>query len=267
MIPHRASSSFGYLALAVLATGLLVEGIARAQSACQQLGVDCRHGTGSSGLTPEERAAIWQAKQERAEQRRKEREAKRKADQEAKRVRAEQKRLEGEAKRAALQEYTSAIEHAARCPGCIGGDYCNFFVAAIGEKLDIPYFRDIIYPGKKENKIGGPDEERRANEIYSFIYKAVGNDNSGWRMVSPKEGQELANQGRFVIGVAESIDLSCPGHIAIVAPAQLLKGGHGSGPWIRDAQHPTSSVHAIKSFGPNRKLGYRVGPPIWAVWR
>jgi hypothetical protein len=48
MIPHRASSSFGYLALGVLATGLWVEGSARAQSACRQLGADCTHPMGNN---------------------------------------------------------------------------------------------------------------------------------------------------------------------------------------------------------------------------
>jgi hypothetical protein len=163
--------------------------------------------------------------------------------------------------RRALQGSIRAIDDAARTPGCIGGDYCNFFVARIGRDRNIPYFRDVLYPGSSPNQIGGPDEARRANEIYDFISKAVRSNASGWRQLTPDEAQELADRGKFVIGVSRNHDPSRSGHLAVVAPAQMSNAGSGTGPWVRDAQHPAQSVKASRRFGSS------VVTPIWAVWR
>lgn len=167
--------------------------------------------------------------------------------------------------RSRVKESLSAIEAAASVPGCAGGDLCNFFVATIGETRNIPYFRDVYYPGKKKNVIGGPDEGRRANEIYGFIEKAVASRASGWQKLAPGEAQELANQGKFVIGVARNIDPAKSGHIAIVVPAWMSKrqmNDEGAGPWVRDSQSPHVSVRA----GVHRFVSPSLTFPIWAVW-
>jgi hypothetical protein len=96
-----------------------------------------------------------------------------------------------------VEDSIRAIEAAAMVPGCVGGDLCNFFVGRIGETRNIPYFRDVFYPGKKTNVVGGPDEGRRANEIYVFMERAVASRASGWQQLAPEEAQELANQGKF----------------------------------------------------------------------
>lgn len=162
--------------------------------------------------------------------------------------------------RATLQSSIRAIDDAARAPGCIGGDYCNFFVAHVGRDRNIPYFRDVLYPRSPPNQVGGPDEARRANELYDFISKAVRSGASGWRQLSADEAQELANRGRFVVGVARNHDPSRPGHVVVVTPAQMRKSGAGSGPWVRDARKSAESVRASSRFGSS------VVSPIWAVW-
>lgn len=164
-----------------------------------------------------------------------------------------------------VKDSVRAIEAAAMFPGCAGGDLCNFFVATIGETRNIPYFRDVFYPGKKNNIVGGPDEQRRANDIYVFIEKAVASRWSGWKKLVPEEAQELANQGRYVIGVARNIDSAKSGHIAIVTPAWMPKrqmNDEGAGPWVRDSQSPHVSVRA----GVHRFVSPSLTPPIWAVW-
>jgi hypothetical protein len=164
-----------------------------------------------------------------------------------------------------VEESVRAIEAAASVPGCAGGDLCNFFVATIGETRNIPYFRDVFYPGKKKNVVGGPDEGRRANDIYGFIEKAVASRASGWKKLAPEEAQELVNQGKFVIGVARNIDPAKSGHIAIVVPAWMSKrqvNDEGAGPWVRDSQSPHVSVRA----GVHRFVSPSLTLPIWAVW-
>lgn len=162
--------------------------------------------------------------------------------------------------RATLQSSIAAIEDASRAPGCTGGNFCNYFVARIGQVRNIPYFRDVLYPRSPSNDIGGPDEGRKANQIYDFIAEAVRSGASGWRELSASEAQAYANRGKFVVGVARSHDPGASGHVGVVAPAQMPKSGPGSGPWVRDAQSPAASVRASARFGS------RVTAPIWAVW-
>jgi hypothetical protein len=162
--------------------------------------------------------------------------------------------------RRSLQASVAAIGDAAATRGCSGGDYCNYFIARIADVRNIPYFRDVLYPGNPRNDVGGPDEARKANELYGFIAKAVRSPASGWRQLSEDDAQEYANRGKFVIGVAKNHDPARSGHIAIVAPAQMPKSGRGSGPWVRDAQNPSSSVKASRRFGSS------VVAPIWALW-
>jgi hypothetical protein len=165
-----------------------------------------------------------------------------------------------------VQESIAAIAEAASTPGCYGGDFCNFFVARIGERLNIPYFQDVWFPNKKSNVVGGPDETRKANEIYDFLRKATASKASGWREVSAKDAQEFANQGDFVIGVAKNHDPARSGHVAIVAPAWLEKekiADDRGGPWVRDSRSPNVSVRA----GIHRFISPEFTKPIWVRWK
>ncbi len=164
------------------------------------------------------------------------------------------------ADRKSLDHSMRAIDAAAAAPGCIGGDYCNFFVARIARTRNVAYFRDVLFPGSLPNDIGGPDEVRRANELYEFIARAVRSKPSGWRQLSEEEAQQLANRGKFVIGTARSFNPASSGHVAVVAPSQMTKAGAGTGPWVRDAQNPMRSIKASQRFGSS------VVAPIWAVW-
>jgi hypothetical protein len=157
----------------------------------------------------------------------------------------------------------SDLEAAARTPHCVGSLACNFFVARVGELQNIPYFRDVMYPGKKPNDVGGIDSERVANKIYSFIEGAVNSPGSGWRRVTAEEAQELADRGNFVIGVARSRTGEGHGHIVVAAPQTMPKKPGAEvhhGPWVRDSQNPTESVRSWMEFGPSKVT------PIWAVW-
>ena len=156
----------------------------------------------------------------------------------------------------------SAIEQAGRA---YTGDQCNFFVGKVGELQDIPYFRDVIR------------NQTQANEIYGFVARAVESDGSGWRQVTSAEAQSLANDGKFVVGVAQNKEPSSDdhGHVCIVAPSADGQMSHddndGNGPWIRDSQHPDMSIRASYSFSslandPDKRANSHVVVPIWAVW-
>src|SRR5215813_7497619 len=59
---------------------------------------------------------------------------------------------------------------------------CNLFVAQVGELRGIPYIRDVMYPGKPDDVVGGANEWRQANTMYNFLDRAVTNpDQTGWR--------------------------------------------------------------------------------------
>jgi hypothetical protein len=157
-----------------------------------------------------------------------------------------------------LDGLINAIDTAAKSPGCTGAVSCNFFVGKIAQLRDIPYFRDILTDKSSDG--------RMANELYGFIEKAVKSRPSGWRAVSEEEAQHLANNGKFVVGVARNTAPSPTnhGHIAIVAPSldgQLKHDARdGSGPWVRDSQNPNLSIRAGWRFGSS------VVKPIYAVW-
>lgn len=154
-----------------------------------------------------------------------------------------------------IENLMHAIDRAAKAPSCVG-EACNYFVGKIGELLDVPYFRDILTDTSSDGRL--------ANEIYSFVARAVQTRASGWRAVPPEEAQQLANRGRFVIGVARHIDPSSShhGHIVIATPPSMPHAGNkGTGPWVRDSQNPDLSVRASKRFGSS------VVEPIWAVWK
>lgn len=158
----------------------------------------------------------------------------------------------------------SNLENAATTPHCIGSVSCNFFVARVGELQNIPYFRDVMYPGKKPDDVGGIDLERVANKIYSFIEKAVSSPGSGWKRVTMQEAQELADRGNFVIGVARTRTAEGHGHIVVAVPQTMAKKAGAEihhGPWVRDSQSPTESVRSSSRFGSS------VVTPIWAVWQ
>jgi hypothetical protein len=137
----------------------------------------------------------------------------------------------------------------------------------------IPYFRDIIYPlpgvdrYKPQDSIGGKNQDRNVNRIYyDFIKKAVQNpDATGWRKVESETAQQLANAGRFVIGVREN-------HIVLVVPEDMAKSRRvtdGEGPWSRDAQHARESVRASRAGNEDQvtRLGYwGIKKVSWVVW-
>jgi hypothetical protein len=149
-----------------------------------------------------------------------------------------------------------SIEAAARSPGCVGAVACNFFVGRIAELRGVPYFREVLSDRSSDG--------RAANEIYGFVNRAVASPASGWRRVAPGEAQALADQGKFVIGVARSVAPGSHGHIAVVPPSAQGQLPHadrgGTGPWVRDSQNPGLSVRASARFGSS------VVEPIWAVW-
>ena len=165
-------------------------------------------------------------------------------------------------KREALE---TALFNTARTPHCTDKLACNYFVARAAQLLHVSYLQDGMYPGKEANDIGGEDEWHTANQIYEFMFEAVNSGASGWKLVDGATAQQRADNGRLVIGVAQSVDTDDPdahGHIVIVAPMELRRRhvvGH-SGPWVRDAQNPEVSVQASSRFGGD------VTKPIYAVW-
>jgi len=148
----------------------------------------------------------------------------------------------------------SAIDGAAKFPAAVGHCACNIFAGKVAESIGVPYFNTILKT----------DHDRRANKIYAFIEKATGSPPSGWKTVSESEAQEMADNGRFVIGVARHKDPVNPehhGHVVVVAPSVMNRLEQaGSSPWIRDSQHPKQSVRASTRFGST------VVRPIYAVW-
>jgi len=167
----------------------------------------------------------------------------------------------------------NAIIAAGKSPKCTGKGKCNFFVGFIGKQLQIPYFQDVLTPST-------PADHYLANKMYDFISKAVQSRPSGWKVVSEVEAQELANNGRFVIGVARNASLSPnnPGHIVVVAPSgpgQLPYDKDtdiGSEPWVRASNHSDLSVRANYAFCPQGSACSKeypddtTGKPIYAVW-
>jgi hypothetical protein len=141
---------------------------------------------------------------------------------------------------------------------------CNLFVAQVGELRGLPYIRDVLYPGKPSDAVGGVNKWRDVNTMYTFIDKAVKNpDQTGWRRLDADQAQQLANQGRFVLGVKNA---QGHGHIVLVVPEDMNKSrtlAHGKGPWIRDAQHPHESVRASRAGNTDR---WGLNGVTWAVW-
>lgn len=163
--------------------------------------------------------------------------------------------LETETDPEQARKLVSAIEKAGEL---FRGNKCNFYAGKVGKLMDVPYFRDVLSDKSPDG--------RMANEIYSFVEKAVKSGASGWKRVSTIEAQMLANSGKFVVGVARNKTPSPEkhGHVCVVSPSaegQLPHAKHtGSGPWVRDSQNPDLSVKASKRFGSS------VVEPIWAVW-
>lgn len=148
-----------------------------------------------------------------------------------------------------------AIESAANSPGCTGKLSCNFFVGRVGLNLHIPYFQRVLTTEHPDHYL--------VNEMYTFVVDAVKSKASGWRQVFPQEAQELADQGKFVVGVARSVEPPPDhhGHIVVISPSSA-KHNHepGSGPWVRDGQNPKISCRASQRFGSD------VVEPVYAVW-
>jgi hypothetical protein len=161
-----------------------------------------------------------------------------------------------------------AVKAAAKTPGCTGAGECNFFVGKVAELAGVPYFNAIFTDRSSD---GG-----NANKIYDFVSKATQGKPSGWKIVSETEAQELANRGRFVIGVARNVSPSNHGHVVLVAPSDPRQLQHaadtGSGPWVRDSKHFNESVRSSYSFCLQGSECSRKKPqnttvkPIYAVW-
>jgi len=146
---------------------------------------------------------------------------------------------------------SAAIEKAARFPIAVGPCKCNLFAGKVAETAGVPYFNSIL----------NTDHDRTANVIFGFIEKATGSPPSGWKILSEKEAQENADSGRFVVGVARSIDQESHGHIVVVVPSTWNRLEQpGTGPWVRDNLHPDRSIRA------SRRFGATVVKPVYAVW-
>jgi hypothetical protein len=163
----------------------------------------------------------------------------------------------------------AAVELAAKSPGCFGPMSCNFFVGNVGKSLDIPYFRNVLVTSHPDHFL--------ANNMYNFISRAVKSRGSGWIEVAPCTAQALADRGDFVVAVAQSLDPSDHGHIAIVVPYSWNRWRYGvfvdgrseqrdepgTGPWVRDGE--------IAKKDESRRAGWqfnktRNSKPIYAFW-
>jgi hypothetical protein len=186
-------------------------------------------------------------------------------------------------KRLALQ---NALEKASQNKDISKKGACNFYVSDVGRSLNIPYFRRF---GHRET-----DDKRMANQMYSFLEKAVKDPKSGWIQVNAEEAGKLANKGEFVVAAAKNksapdeisrggtrVDFAdmehkkvAHGHIGIVAPDSMKinpKANTGTLPLIRDSAHPGESVRANYTFG---SLSSKADPnavdiekPIYVHWK
>jgi tetratricopeptide (TPR) repeat protein len=146
---------------------------------------------------------------------------------------------------------------------CTGHNHCNYFAGAVGAAAGIPYFRDILTDPIEDDRV--------ANKVYGFVANAVKSPSSGWQRIDMREAQQLANEGKFVVVVAEGLN-GGSGHIGFAAPESLGsdKALHTAGlPWIRDSDHSSKSVTANYAFSSlsGHARTVTVGPPIWAVWK
>jgi len=147
-----------------------------------------------------------------------------------------------------------AIDAAIRKHGATGTMSCNLFVGAVGQELDIPYFRNPI-----------DDDYHMANNMYDFISNAVNSSASGWVKLNEDKVQDKADEGKFIIGVAHSITAE-HGHIVIAVPSILLPQAEPHGrniPCILDGQHAKEKV----SYKPSMVFGSSVSEPIWAFYK
>lgn len=95
--------------------------------------------------------------------------------------------------------------------------HCSAFVAAMATRLAVP----ILRPPMHSQRLLATAQAR-------WLRTAAGA--SGWREVSVRQAQSLANRGWFVVASYANPDPGRPGHIAIVRPSdqsesQLLADG------------------------------------------
>lgn len=147
----------------------------------------------------------------------------------------------------------TAIDAAIRTPGATGPLSCNLFAGAVGKELDIPYFRNPI-----------DDDHHMADNMYGFISGAVNSSASGWVNLDEDRVQDIADEGRFVVGVAHSTT-SEHGHIVIAVSSDLPKANdHGRNiPCVLDGQHAKEKVSIV----PSMVFGSSVSKPIWAFYK
>ncbi|MGA2083215.1 MAG: hypothetical protein ABSH53_21780 [Holophaga sp.] len=131
-------------------------------------------------------------------------------------------------------------------PAHLGKTHCSAFVAAACERLDIYILRP---PEHGEVKLANAQAAWLAGE---------GADR-GWRPVgSPREAQELANQGQVVVAVYASPNPERSGHIALVRPADkpeaLLEE---EGPQVVQAGAENAASASLK-------VGFRHHREAWA---
>jgi hypothetical protein len=162
-----------------------------------------------------------------------------------------------------------ALSVAAHEKLCLGHGQCNYFAGAVGAVAGIPYFRDMLTDPVAEHRV--------ANEAYKFIANAITNPSSShWREIKDmNEVQRLANEGKFVVVVAQALKPGESGHIGFAAPERLAQDSTkvpgDRMPWIRDSKNSSKSVTANWSFNSMSGLAKAnhtvdITPPIWAVW-
>src|ERR1035441_3932948 len=141
----------------------------------------------------------------------------------------------------------TAINAATLTPWATGPLSCNKFVGAVGKELDIPYFRNLI------NENNEMVDDMLADNMYEFISSAVNSSSSGWIELDMGQVQDIADEGKFEIGRAHSVEgLSKHAHIVIAVSSNMPKiREHGRDiPCILDGQHAKEGIsHTPDVFG------------------
>lgn len=107
-----------------------------------------------------------------------------------------------------------------------GKTYCNVFAADVAARLGIQ-----LPNGSKKWKDG---RYYTANMQYKWLQSRDGR-NAGWRRVSDRKAQEMANEGKFAVAVWYNHRRGQSGHIAVVKP-YAWRGRYRSNKGTRIAQ-------------------------------
>jgi hypothetical protein len=103
-----------------------------------------------------------------------------------------------------------------------------------------------------------------ADDMYDFISGAVNSSASGWIKLNEGNVQDMADEGKFIVGVAHS-KTDEHGHIVIAVSSDLPKvKDHGRNiPCVLDGQHAKEKL----SITPSMVFGSSVSNPIWAFYK